>query len=50
VEDSLLTLEIRLHIAIEVVGHLRMAYEMRSLSDDELSLVDFLLDQITLLK
>jgi hypothetical protein len=43
-EDSLPTVEIRLHIAIEVVGHLKMAHEMRSLSVEELSLVDFLLD------
>jgi hypothetical protein len=43
-EDSLPTLEICLHIAIEVVGHLKMAHEMRSLSVEELSLVDFLLD------
>jgi hypothetical protein len=44
VEDSLPTPEILLHIAIEVVGRLRLAQETRSLSDEELSLVDFLLD------
>jgi hypothetical protein len=44
VEDSLPTPEILLHIAIEVVGRLRLAQETRSLFDEELSLVDFLLD------
>jgi hypothetical protein len=50
VEDSLSTPEIHQHIAIEVVGRLHLVQESRLLSDDELSLVDFLLDQITLLK
>jgi hypothetical protein len=50
VEDSLPTPVIHLHIAIEVIGRLRLAQEMRSLSDKEFSLVDFLLDQISLLK
>jgi hypothetical protein len=50
VEDSLPTPKIHQHIAIEVVGRLHLAQESRSLSDDELSLVDFLLEQITLPK
>jgi hypothetical protein len=50
VEVSLPTPVIHLHIAIEVIGRLRLAQEMRSLSDKEFSLVDFLLDQISLLK
>jgi hypothetical protein len=49
-EDSLPTPEIRMHIAIEVICYLKMAQEMRSLSLEELSLIDFLLDQIVLLK
>jgi hypothetical protein len=49
-DDSLSTPEIRLHIAIEEVCHLKMAQETRSLSIEELSLVDFLLDQILSLK
>jgi hypothetical protein len=44
------THEIHLHIAIEVICRLWMAQEMRLLLDEELSLVDFLLDQIALLK
>jgi hypothetical protein len=35
-----------MHIAIEVVGCLTMAQEMKSLSVEELSFIDFLLDQI----
>jgi hypothetical protein len=42
--------ELRLHIAIEVVGRLRLVQETRSLLSEELSLVAFLLDQIFLLK
>jgi hypothetical protein len=42
--------ELRLHIAIEVVGRLRLAQETRSLLCEELSLITFLLDQIFLLK
>jgi hypothetical protein len=49
-DDSLSMPEIRLHIAIEEVCHLKMAQETRSLSIEELSLVDFLLDQILSLK
>jgi hypothetical protein len=47
-EDSLPTPEIRMHIAIEVVCLLRLAQETRSLSDEEFSLVEFLLHQIAL--
>jgi hypothetical protein len=42
--------ELHVHIVIEVVYRLRMAQETRSLVDEELSLIDFLLDQIVLLK
>jgi hypothetical protein len=49
-EDSLPTLEIRLHITIEVVCHLKMVQETRSLSVKELSLVEFVLDRILSLK
>jgi hypothetical protein len=42
--------ELRLHIIIEVVGHLCLAQETRSQSCEELSLIAFLLDQISLLK
>jgi hypothetical protein len=42
-EDILPTLEICLHIAIEVVCHLKMAQERRLLLVEEVSLVDFLL-------
>jgi hypothetical protein len=49
-EDPLPTLEIRLHIAIEVVYRLKMAQEMRLLLVEELLLVDFLLNQILSLK
>jgi hypothetical protein len=44
VEDYLPAPEVHLDIAIEVVGHLHLAQEMRSLSGEELSLVVFLLD------
>jgi hypothetical protein len=50
VEDSLPTPEIRLHITIEVIGRLCLAQAMRPLYNEELSLADFLLDQISLLK
>jgi hypothetical protein len=50
VEDSLPAPELRLHIAFEVIGRLRLAQKVRSLSSEELSLVAFLLDQIFLLK
>jgi hypothetical protein len=49
VEDSLPTPELRLYIAIEVIGHLRLVQEMRLLSCEEHSLIAFLLDQILLL-
>jgi hypothetical protein len=39
-----------MHIAIEVICRLRMAQVARSLSEEELSLVDFLLRQISLVK
>jgi hypothetical protein len=42
-EDPLPSSELRLHIAIEVVCHLRMVQETRSLVDEELSLFVFLL-------
>jgi hypothetical protein len=38
-----------LHIAINVVSHLNAADEFRSLSDEELSLREFLLNQMLLL-
>jgi hypothetical protein len=47
---TLPTLELRLHIAIEVIGRLHLAQETRSLSCEEHSLIAFLLDQILLLK
>jgi hypothetical protein len=50
VEDSLPAPKLSLHIAIEVIGHLSLAQETRSLSCEELSLIAFLLDQIFLLK
>jgi hypothetical protein len=45
VEDSLPAPKLCLHLAFEVVGRLRLAQKARSLSSEELSLVDFLLDQ-----
>jgi hypothetical protein len=42
--------EIRLHIAINVVSHLNAAEEARSLSIEEPSLREFLLDQILVLQ
>jgi hypothetical protein len=50
VEDPLLAPELHLHIAIEVVGRLRLTQKMISLSSKELSLVAFLFDKIFLLK
>jgi hypothetical protein len=47
--DSLPTLEIRLHIIINVVSHLNMTLEAMSLSVEELSLREFLLNQILFL-
>jgi hypothetical protein len=49
-EDGLLALEIQLHIAINVVSHLNSAEEARSLSIEEQSLREFLLDQILFLQ
>jgi hypothetical protein len=49
-EEFLHTLEVCMHIAIEVVCRLRMAQEMRSLTAEVASLVDFLLNQILSLK
>jgi hypothetical protein len=50
VEDSLPTSEIRLHIAINVVSCLNSVEEARSLSVEEQSLPEFLLDQILFLQ
>jgi hypothetical protein len=49
-EDSLPTSEIWLHIAINVVSRLNVMEEFRSLSAEELSLREFLLDQLLLLQ
>jgi hypothetical protein len=49
-EDSLPTPEIRLHIVISVVSHLNSSEEARSLSVEEQSLHEFLLDQILFLQ
>jgi hypothetical protein len=49
-KTPLSSLELHLHIAIEVISRLRMVQESRSLLDEELSLIDFLLDQMVLLK
>jgi hypothetical protein len=49
-EDNLLTPDIRLHIVINVVSRLNAVEEFRSLSGEELSLREFLLDQIILLR
>jgi hypothetical protein len=49
-EDSLPTLEIRLHISINIVSHLNAVEEFRLLSGEELSLREFLLDKILLLQ
>jgi hypothetical protein len=43
-DDSLPSIEIQLHIVIEVVSRLKMTQEMRSLSVKEHLLVDFLPD------
>jgi hypothetical protein len=48
-EDSLPVPEIRLRIAINVVSHLNATEEFRSLSTEELSLREFILDQMLLL-
>jgi hypothetical protein len=50
VEDSLPASEIRLHIAINVVSRLNSVEEARSLSIEEQSLREFLLDQILFLQ
>jgi hypothetical protein len=49
-EDPLPSPKLRLHIAIEVISYFWMAQESRSLVDEELPLIDFLLDQMVLLK
>jgi hypothetical protein len=48
-EDSLPMPEIRLHIVINVVSRLNAAEETRSLSVEEVSLHEFLLNQIIFL-
>jgi hypothetical protein len=48
-EDSLPTLEIWLHIALNVISHLNAVEEFMSLLAEELSLHEFLLDQMLLL-
>jgi hypothetical protein len=50
IEDSLPALEIRLHIGINVVFRLNLVEEARSLSIEEQSLCEFLLDQILFLQ
>jgi hypothetical protein len=49
-EDNLLTPDIRLHSAINVVACLNAAEEFRSLLGEEFSLHEFLLNQILLLR
>jgi hypothetical protein len=49
-EDSLPTPEILLHITIHVISCINAAEETRSLLIEEVSLCEFLLDQILLLK
>jgi hypothetical protein len=46
VEDEYLSSEMRLYVAFEVVSHLDKAEDFRSLSPEELSLRDFLNEQI----
>jgi hypothetical protein len=46
VEDVCLTSEVRLHIALEVVAQLDKVKDFRWLSPDELSLCEFLVEQI----
>jgi hypothetical protein len=48
-EDPLPSLNLRLHIAIKVINRLQMVQESQLLMDEEMSLIDFLLDQIVLL-
>jgi hypothetical protein len=48
-EDSLPAPEIRLRIAINVMPHLNATEEFWSLSTEELSLREFILDQMLLL-
>jgi hypothetical protein len=48
-EDSLPTSEIQLHIAINAFSHLNAVKQARSLSVEEMSLREFLLDQILFL-
>jgi hypothetical protein len=49
-EDSLSMPEIRLHITINVISHLNAVEETRSLMVEEVSLREFLLDQILFLQ
>jgi hypothetical protein len=49
-EDNLSMLEIRLHIAINVISQLNVAEDFRLLLGEEHSLREFLLDQILLLQ
>jgi hypothetical protein len=48
-KDTLPTLEIRLHIAINIISRLNAAEDARSLSVEELLLCEFLLDQMLFL-
>jgi hypothetical protein len=49
-KDTLPTLEIRLHIAINIISRLNAAEDARSLSVEELLLREFLLDQMLFLQ
>jgi hypothetical protein len=49
-EDSLPTSEIRLHITINIISRLNAEEEFRSLSVEEISLREFLLNQILFLQ
>jgi hypothetical protein len=48
-KDTLPTLEIRLHIAINIISRLNATEDARSLSIEELLLCEFLLDQMLFL-
>jgi hypothetical protein len=50
IADSLPTLEIQLHITINIVSHLNTAEKASSLSIEAQSLCEFLLDQILFLQ
>jgi hypothetical protein len=47
--DEVLSLDLQLAVAFEVLHHLRMAEKSRSLSTEELDLVEFLVAQVALL-